>query len=85
MENGCLILQDTHFPIHHFGYNNIWENIFLRSEEALVEIRQKLVFLTKLSSVQEKINLKHIYNFEWLDLKLYFWHIGRASLYLSQV
>ena len=22
-ENGCPILLDTHFPIHHFGYNNI--------------------------------------------------------------
>ena len=56
MENGSPILLDTHFPIHHFGYNNIGKNIFLRPEEALTEIRQKLVFLTKISSVIEKIN-----------------------------
>ena len=62
MENGC--------PIHIFPYTILVIIIlgkhFLRPEEALTEIRRKLVFLTKLSSVQEKIDLKHT----WFKLKL---------------
>ena len=46
---------------HIFPYTilviTILENIFLRQEEVLTEIRRKLVFLTKIDSVLEKINL----------------------------
>ena len=50
----------VHFIRHTFSHTTSWlehwENIFLRPEEALIEFRRKLVFLTKFSSVIEKIN-----------------------------
>ena len=53
------------FSQYYYNQNGVWENvcptilenIFLRPEEVLTEIRQKLVFLTKIDSVLEKINL----------------------------
>ena len=59
MKMGVQKLWDTHFPMQHFGYNNIGKTFFLRPEEALTEFRQKLVFLTKIGCVCEKINLLH--------------------------
>ena len=54
MKMGVHFIRHTFF--HTTPWLGYWENIFLRPEEALTEFRRKPVFLTKFSSVIEKIN-----------------------------
>ena len=58
---GCPILQDTHFPLHHFGYNNnIGKTFSSDQKKPWQRSGESLSSKQKLSSVLEKINLKHI-------------------------